>query len=188
MTDPGLSNRLRQHSRRAGLMVGVSMALTIAICLGGAAIIYARLLPLSSDLVHIQAKERTPTPVPQAAQAGADGPAPTGAPQSEVVLRGETPPPAAQAIAPATSAAPQATQAAFKPDYQISAVQSVNLRPEPSKDNTPIRALPPGAPLQYLNKDQPTQDPNDAPRWMKFRTKEGDEGWVRQIDTERYQP
>ena len=37
MTDSGLSTRLRQQSRRAGLMVGLTMVLTIAICIFGEA-------------------------------------------------------------------------------------------------------------------------------------------------------
>jgi hypothetical protein len=42
--------------------------------------------------------------------------------------------------------------------------------------------------LQYLGEDAPTTDPSDGNRWMKFRTENGDEGWVREIDTDAYQP
>ncbi|MCC7025149.1 MAG: hypothetical protein IT338_20115, partial [Thermomicrobiales bacterium] len=41
MTDSGLSTRLRQQSRRAGLMVGITMALAIAICILGSAGLFA---------------------------------------------------------------------------------------------------------------------------------------------------
>ena len=51
-----------------------------------------------------------------------------------------------------------------------------------------ISALPPATPLQYLNEDAPTENPNDGSRWMKFRIQNGAEGWVREIDTEQYQP
>ena len=60
MTDPGLNNRLRQRSRRAGLMVGVTMALTIFICVGGFAAIYAGLVPFLSDVVPAQRTEARP--------------------------------------------------------------------------------------------------------------------------------
>ncbi|MDP9368581.1 MAG: hypothetical protein M3Q03_09960, partial [Chloroflexota bacterium] len=66
MTDPGLTNRLRQHSRRAGIMVGLSMALTIAICVGGFTTIYARLAPFTSDFVA--ANTPVPTERPRSTQ------------------------------------------------------------------------------------------------------------------------
>ena len=82
-----------------------------------------------------------------------------------------------------------ATPAAFAPTHRIGSSGSVNLRPEPSKSNTPIRALPPETPLQYLNEDAPTEDPTaDGRRWMRFRTAGGDEGWVREVDVEPYRP
>ncbi|MGH2562764.1 MAG: hypothetical protein ACRDJH_27200 [Thermomicrobiales bacterium] len=61
MTGSGLTNRLRQRSRRAGLAVGLSMALTIGLSLGSFIVIYARLEPFTRDFV------------------GADIPAPAGA-------------------------------------------------------------------------------------------------------------
>lgn len=55
MSDTGLTNRLRQRSRRAGLAVGLSMALTLGLGLGGFIVLYARLEPLTRDFVGVQA-------------------------------------------------------------------------------------------------------------------------------------
>jgi hypothetical protein len=179
MTDPGLNNRLRQRSRRAGFMVGITMALTIAICIGGFAGVYAGLAPYLSDLVPPEEREatRTPEPAPPAAQAVEnDAPEPTApsAPPSE-----PTPTPVPE---------PTATTTAFQPTHQIGAGESVNLRPEPSRNNNPIRALAPQTPLQFLDERSPAEIPDDAPGWMRFRTEQGEEGWVREIDTAPYQP
>ena len=178
MTDPGLSNRLRQHSRRAGLMVGVSMALTIAICVGGFATIYAGLTPFTSDFV---AQERPPTPTPTAAPAAA-APEPAGAAEVAIAATEPTPAPApAETEAPA----PTATSEAFQPTHQIVGGGPVNLRPNPSTVDPAILALPVGTPLQSLDEEVPAED---GTSWLRFRTEDGEEGWVRDIDTEPFQP
>lgn len=193
MTDPGLNDRLRQKSRRAGLAVGLTMVLTIAVCVGAAAAIYAALIRPFSDLIPIEA----PRPVPaattggdsarQSAQVTIDTAAP--APPADAAAPPPVPPPTPP---PAPNVEPTATPEAFTPTHQIAAQGSVNLRPRPSAENTadnvPIRALPPATPLQYLDEDQPTDNPNDAPRWMRFRTEQGEEGWIREIDVEAYDP
>src|SRR5215207_6777037 len=55
MTDSGLSTRLKQQSRRAGLMVGITMVLAIAICIFGAAGLFAWLSRPFSDLIPVVA-------------------------------------------------------------------------------------------------------------------------------------
>lgn len=180
MTDPGLSNRLRQHSRRAGLMVGITMALTIAICVGGFTGIYAGLLPYASDIIPADEREptRAPTRAPDAAQAA------PAAPPTEPPVQEAAPPPPAETPVPE----PTPTPTSFQPTHQITGVQSINLRPDPSRDNNPIRVLPIATPLEFLNERADPQLPEDEPGWMKFRTEDNEEGWVRQIDTELYQP
>jgi len=175
MTDPGLTNRLRQHSRRSGLMVGVTMLLTITICIGASTTIYARLSPLMSDFVSAKPKA-TPTPRPGTVVAAV---VPTPAPTQAAA---PTPPPAATA-AP-TAAPPASTASTFKPDYQVNnrAGTRINFRSVPSSANsdTIIQSLPPGTPLQYTG----TDDSSSGTRWMRFRLQDGTEGWIRQIDVE----
>lgn len=189
MRDPGLSIRLSQRSRRSGLMIGISMALAIGVLIATFAVIYAWLDPLTTDFItkqpptvvanqdQLQAQNlagQAATKVPAAVAA-----APTKAPA-------QTPTPAATSAAPAiTQSSP--TSQAFKPDYQIRGDQGVNLRSNPSTDSDIVATLSPSTPLQYLNQQQPTSNPDqDGPYWMKFRTEAGDTGWVRQIDVTKY--
>jgi hypothetical protein len=183
MTDPGLSTRLRQRSRRAGLMVGISMALSIAICVGVFAAIYAGLTPWLNDLVPID-----PPPVTQVASTNQQAAPPASNDESNQpaiapVVQPEptsTPEPAAE-----TEPTPTPEGDAFEATHQIRAAgESINLRPEPSTNNNPIRALSPATPLQYLGEESPSNDGT----WMRFVTEEGEEGWVRDIDTETYVP
>jgi hypothetical protein len=179
MTDSGLSTRLRRQSRRAGLMVGITMVLAIAICIFGAAGLFAWLSRPFSDLIPMVAPAAQ---VQQAAQ-------PTEPSDQQPV--GEEP--AIAAPAEPTQSAPAAptnspTADDFEPTHQIGAGQSVNFRSGPSTTDPIIVALPPDTPLQYLNEDAPTENPSDGDRWMRFRNEAGDEGWIREIDTEAYQP
>jgi hypothetical protein len=183
MTDPGLTNRLRQHSRRAGLNVGVTMALAIAICVAGFAGIYAWLTPLASDFIP-QEDRSVEAPADEAAgdEVAAVGPTPTPT-QAEAIAPTPIPTPA-----PASEAVPTADAAGFTPTHQSTSAFSVNFRAEPSRDSGVVTVLTPATPLEYLNQDAPTSNPaEDGNRWMRFRTQEGDEGWIREVDAEPYQ-
>jgi hypothetical protein len=160
-------------------MVGITMVLAIAICIFGAAGLFAWLSRPFSDLIPMVAPAAQ---VQQAAQ-------PTVPSDQQPV--GEEP--AIAAPAEPTQPAPAAptnspTADDFEPTHQIGAGQSVNFRSGPSTTDPIIVALPPDTPLQYLNEDAPTENPSDGDRWMRFRNEAGDEGWIREIDTEAYQP
>lgn len=197
MTDPGLTDRLRQKSRRAGLAVGLSMALTIAICIGGATLIYAGLIDPLSQFVPIPGATRSPVQaVPNQDPANAsDAPfielpgQAAGANRDAAQAPTEAPPPAPP---PTPTPEPTSTPDAFEPTHQITAARAVNLRPQPSSTNEPgnepIRALPPSTPLQFLGERASADNPDDAPGWMRFRTEEGDEGWIREIDVTAFAP
>jgi len=180
MTDSGLSTRLRQQSRRAGLMVGITMVLAIAICIFGSAGLFAWLSRPFSDLIPVVAPAAQIQPT--AAPADPAGQPPPDGDEQAVEVQAQPTQPAA---APATDS-PTADD--FEPTHQIGAGQSVNFRAGPSTTDAIIVALPPETPLQYLNEDAPTTNPADGDRWMRFRNEAGDEGWIREIDTEPYQP
>ncbi len=176
MTDPGLTNRLRQHSRRAGIMVGLSMALTIAICVGGFTTIYARLAPFTSDFVA--ANTPVPTERPRSTQipatsgdSGGDAPAPTPT--------APPPPPT-----PTPTVAPTPTPA-FEPDLQSNSQLAVNLRQEPGTQANIVTVLTAQTPLQSLGEEQTGPD---GETWIRVRTEEGEEGWIWRNSADPYQP
>lgn len=192
MTDPGLNQRLKQRSRRSGLMIGLSMALTLMVCVGAFTMIFARLEPVVSDFVgrgEIEAPTPIPTQPPVAQEAAAA--APTTAPQPQATTAPTAP--AANADAEATQT-PTADPDEFTPNFQVTGDGPVNLRPGPGvSSGAAIVALPIGTPLQYLNEEQPTTDPagddlGDGDMWMRFRTEDGEEGWIREVDVEEYVP
>lgn len=164
-------------------MVGVSMALAIAICVGGFTAIYAGLTPWLSDIVPIAPAASTQVASNNARSAPASD---NNAEQPAIAPAEE----AAPTSTPAPEAAPTATVApvtdAFEPTHQINIPNGefINLRPDPSTNNEAIRSLSPGTPLRYLDEETPTSDGV----WMRFATEEGEEGWIREIDTEAYVP
>lgn len=174
MTDSGLSTRLRQQSRRAGLMVGITMVLAIVILIFGAAGLFAWLSQPFSDLIPISAPAAN-VPAPSDSVDGGGGVVPTAAPQVAAQVEATEVP----AIEPTRSAD------SFEPSHQIASGSSINFRTGPSVSDGIIGALPPGAPLQFLDEDANSAD---GVRWMRFRNENGDEGWVREIDTGTYQP
>jgi hypothetical protein len=172
MSDPGLTNRLRQRSRRAGLAVGLSMALTIAVCIGSFAWIYAKADPLFADLVGndltTPTRAATASVAATAARGSAnDEPEPTEEPTEE------SEPEPTEEPTPAPTETPDVFQASHvsNPDLQI------NLRPEPSTNGDPVAVLATGTPLQYLGEED-TGD--DGFQWFRFRTEDGVEGWLRE--------
>jgi hypothetical protein len=165
-------------------MVGITMVLAIAICIFGAAGLFAWLSRPFSDLIPVVAPAaQVQTPPEPTDQTG--GQPPVDQPPAED--------PVGEVQTVATESAPSApTEASkaddFEPTHQIGANQSVNFRSGPSTSDPIIVALPPATPLQYLDEDQPTTNPSDGDRWMRFETENGDEGWIREIDTEPFQP
>ncbi|HEY7037063.1 MAG TPA: SH3 domain-containing protein [Thermomicrobiales bacterium] len=175
MSDPGLTNRLRQRSRRAGLAVGLSMALTIALCIGSFAWIYAKADPFFADLVGSEAKATTASRTTLTAEGTASGTrsaevAPTSEPTQEPTSK-----PAQPTRTPAPRQTP--TSEVFQATHITNPNSRVNFRPEPDLNTTPITTLDAGTPVQALGDEQVDGDGN---RWLKFRTEDGLEGWLRE--------
>jgi len=163
-------------------MVGISMALTIAICIGSFAWIYAQVDPFTRDFVD--AATAAPTPEPESAQTSGDGeeaPTPTPEPEGEAEVVEE-----AEPTETPEEPEPTATTTDFAATHLVSAVVSINLRPGPAvSSGEPVgEAISPGSELQYLDEEQPSQDPDadGDTAWLNFRTEDGREGWIRQID------
>jgi len=188
MTDPGLNNRLRQRSRRAGIMIGISMALTIAVCVAGFSVIYAALDGFTGDFVSRDAPTAVSAePLQTAAVAQVAGGA-QGQPAAQpTVDTAPVVPTSVPTEAPVATASPSA----FTPNYQVTSTSTVNLRSGPSKDTEVVTAVSSQTPLQFLNDRAKTGDPaNDgfSGDWLKFRTEGGEEGWIREIDVGTYVP
>lgn len=168
-------------------MVGVSMALSIILCVGVFAAIYAGLTPWLSDIVPIA--PAAPTQVAssgvemQPAQNAPGGNAPPAIAAAPNPAPTPTPAPAPEPE-PEPTAPPEAD--GFAPTHQINVAngESINLRPEPSTDNQAIRALSPGTPIEALGEEAPS----DQGLWLLFVTEQGEEGWIREIDTEPFAP
>ncbi len=194
MVNPGLTRRLDQHGRRAGIAIGLMMALVTLLLIGGFITIYGRLDPLLSDFIAAN----VPTePVPTALPPTEEAEEPRG--QVEATEPpAETEPPAVTATAAGSDDADDngeadaeptetPTPATFQPDYRIaSGGGPINFRSEPSLlGNEPITSLQPGTPLEFLGDEQDDRD-NFAENgtWLRFRIEDGTEGWVREIDVE----
>lgn len=204
MTDPGLNHRLRQRSRRAGIMIGLSMLLTIAVCVASFSVIYAGLDDIVGDFVSRAESDTKPTPRPaNVAEAATTEPPvadPTEPPVAEPTAAPEaTPTPEIEQVEESTDTGAETDEeededtGEFEPDYQIDSTGSVNFRTGPGTQFDTLYALPLEEPLEYLGVSEPTTNPEadglgSGQVWMQFRTENGDEGWIREIDVTEYVP
>ena len=184
MSAPGLDKRLNQHARRAGLMVGISMALTIAGCIGSFVWIYAKVDPLTRDFVD----QSTAAPTRQAAASNDsnDDEEETPVPDEEDDSNsGEV-----EEADPTEETEPTATSRSFNATHRVISETPVNLRPGPGiNSGDPLATVDPGEGLQYLNDTELGQDPGGGElNWLEFRTEDGLEGWIREVDVEPINP
>lgn len=194
MTDPGLNQRLRQRSRRSGLMIGISMALTLMVCVAAFTMIYARLEPVVGDFVG-RGEIEVPTPIPtQEPVAQVVDPAPTEAPADANVTEAAATGGGDNQANPTETPAIEEDEDAFVPNFQIDAGGPVNLRPGPGvASGDAVIALPVGTPLMYMDEEQVTTDPErddlgEGDVWMRFTTEDGQDGWIREVDVSEYVP
>ncbi len=150
------------------------MAAAIALGILASAWLFGRIEPYVSDFTGYQ--QRTPAPAVAEARDGDQTPAaPTEAAPTEVPAA--TNPPAE----PTVAAVATGTAAAFTQTHESNPDFTVNFRPGPSIDSgDPVAALDPGTPLQYLD-EQTTGD--DGSIWLRMKTQNGLEGWLREVDT-----
>ena len=156
------------------------MMLTIALCVGGFAVIYAKIDPLTRDFVNAATITPTKTPSKATKDSKSGQSASTGGnaqPTETPVPDAPTETPTAAETTPARTATP-----GFTPDYVLSSDVRVNLRSGPSQDTDIVNTLDSGTKLQYLNE---TQDDANGTTWMKFQTADGEIGWIRQIDVSK---
>lgn len=180
MTDTGLSNRLRQHSRRSGIAVGLTMAATIALCVLTSAYIFGQIEPYVAEVtgygdptsipeqiaeVDIEDEETEP-------EQGEPGEQDGGQPAEQEAAGEPT-------VAPSE---PTATTSAFNPSHSSNPDFTINFRPGPSvSSGDPIDSFPPGTPLQFLEEEALDEQ---GIIWLRMQTESGQIGWIREVDTE----
>jgi hypothetical protein len=169
-------------------MVGLTMALTIGICIIGFIWIFVQLEPYVSDFVHRDPSSAEEQEAPQRSNDTQAQAEPTAEPTEE---ESDEPPPERPEPTNTPEPEPTATSDAFTPDYQLTSQGSVNLRSGPGTNTEVITTVSPQAPLQYLGEELESDDParddlDPGQSWMKFRTESGEEGWIREIDVGPY--
>lgn len=153
-------------------MVGLSMALTIAVCIGAFTWIYLQVDPLTRDFVN--AATAAPTKKSTATSAKAATAAPRNSNNDTVVEVQPT----------NTPKPPTPTPQGFRATHRVSLSieNNINMRPGPAvASGDPVTALSAGTEVQYMNETRNSEDPDADPgvQWMKVRTSDGIEGWVR---------
>ena len=194
----GLNERLRQHSRQSGMLVGISMAGVIALTIGAFVWIFFRIDPYLTDFTGrtgavraspVAALGGSVTARPGASPAGARGGlTPTAPPPAAATATPPPAPPPPPAAVPTLLPAPTPTALAapsptatpgFVATHQVVEFgERVNLRAGPTASSGRIQLLPPGSKLKFLNEQEQSGDV----LWMKFQTERGDVGWIRNLD------
>jgi hypothetical protein len=178
-------------------MIGIMMAVTIAVCVAGFSVIYAALDDTIGDFVSrdvpdpiIPTAEPTEGPAVAQQETGADEEEPV---EQEATEAAEpTPEPTEQPDGTETPGAGE-DDGEFSPDYQSSVEARLNFRSEPSTaggESTILFSLEEGTLLEFSGETQPSDDPDvdGEDGWMLFTLEDGTEGWLRAIDVTPYEP
>lgn len=180
MTDTGLSNRLRQHSRRSGIAVGLTMAATIALCIFTSAYVFGQIEPYVAEVTGYQ----DPTAIPEQVAVVNSGAEEEETDLEELPEQDQSQPTAASAGGQPTLApsGPTATTSTFEPTHRSNPEFTINFRPGPSvSSGDPIDAFPPGTPLQFLGEEAIDEG---GVIWLQMGTEAGQIGWIREVDTQ----
>jgi hypothetical protein len=181
-------------------MIGLSMGLAMIVGVASFSVIYSLLDPLTDDFVT-KSNNATTARQPVARSTTAAGSAQeqeqeqeqettSGDSADEVSFMSVAGP-----TAPGTNnegrtiPTPTRDVETFEPDYRISSRRNINLRAGPGTNYEVVIVLPPGAPLQSLGETAATSNPGrdglpSGGLWRQFRTENGDEGWIRDVDVD----
>lgn len=171
-------------------MIGVSMALTIAVGVAAFSVIYAALDDTVGDFVARDVPAPViPTPAPTQPPAAGAGEADDEEAADDPAEEEAAPEPTTE-----PTAAPEPTEDAdaFTPDYQSNLTETLNFRSAPSATGGPetiIQVLDTGTLLQSTGETQPSDRPQDGPDgWLQFTLEDGAVGWLRVLDIVEYTP
>ncbi len=170
----GLNERLGQHTRQSGMLVGISMACVVIILIGTFTWLFFRLDPFFTDFAGRAGAVRS-SPVEGRTVPGRATPGQGSATPAETGFQ-QLPTPTALGVAtPRPAGTPTFVATHTIADFG----QQVNLRAGPSAASARVALLTPGTRLQFLNEE----DRSNETVWLRFQTERGDIGWVRQLDT-----
>jgi uncharacterized protein YgiM (DUF1202 family) len=160
------------------------MALAVVVCFGGFTWLYVELDPWVRDFAGV---EPAPTSTPRDSASNDDedddedenppddeedeDPEPTNTPERE-----DQPDDEPNEV--------EENNRGFDGDYQVIALEPVNLRGGPGVNFDIVTSVDPGTELEFLGNREPSANP-DADgdiEWLNFETEDGLEGWIRQID------
>jgi hypothetical protein len=183
MTNSGLTSRLRQQSRRTGFAVGMVMAVTILLCVGGFVVIYAQVDPLTRDFISAPATT-TPTAEPETADSAGnqrddDQQAADANGQSDNNQQEEPAAPTPTST-PVQESEPTPTTEEFTPTHVSNPQTAVNFRDGPGTNAGIVQVLDAGTPLQATGEEGTGED---GLVWLEFETADGTTGWIREIDS-----
>lgn len=169
------------------------MALAIAICIAGFVAIYVQLQPYISDFVTQDPPEEearvvaAPDPTEPPADDDEEAPAPTEEPSDDEDAAPddeEAPPDDEEEDGPD----PTEESEEFEPDLQSNSEFQINLRSQPTTNSDIIIVLTFAQPLEATGETAPADDPAaDGDLWIEVRTENGEQGWMREIDSEPFQ-
>lgn len=183
MTNSGLTSRLRQQSRRTGFAVGMAMAVTILLCVGGFVVIYAQVDPLTRDFISAPATH-TPTADPESADSSAseqeDEQQAAGANDQSDDDEQDEPADPAPTPTPEEDEEPTPTPDEFTPTHVSNTQTAVNFRDGPGTNAGIVQVLDAGTPLQATGEEGTGED---GLVWLEFETEDGTTGWIREIDS-----
>ena len=183
MTDPGLTRRLRQQAHRSGLAIGLSMALAIAVCIGGFTWLYVQLDPWARDFAGAEVAPPTRTPRPSASNSDDEEQADDEEESSDEPDPTDTPEPEEDEDDDSQIQPVDEENGDFDPDYQVIALEQVNMRSGPGRSFDIVTPLNPGTPLEGTGGREPAPEPDDTGLdWLEFETEDGQRGWIRDID------
>lgn len=149
------------------MLVSITMALTIIVCLFAFIWIYAKIGPLLSDFIPNSQPAATTSPSAKPSGSASTAPAASGG--------------ASAAPSASASQSPASQSSTWKPTHQIADGEDINFRADATSTSSSIGVLAPGTQLKFLG----DQKQADGETWMHFQTQQGTEGWVRSIDVEQ---
>lgn len=178
------------------MMIGVSMAASIIICIAAFIWLYTQIGPFFSDFVPEDTPEEgsgTSNIIGAASTPGAGDsedqfeldeiePEPMGTPdpdEDDNDATGDQTGTGDTSGDDGADATPEATpESEFEPTHQVREGPNVNFRSGPNTISQPQGALPPGTPMEFLGDEEPT----GGVTWMYFEIEDGTQGWIRDID------